>query len=97
MQRVLLNSTDSITSYPRIAVDGVVSSGFPASATALRVGPGNKDTSYQAATIDSLSTTVQGTQAIGAESLTLAGAVTIVAGRKYLVTDATHGRTRDVS
>jgi hypothetical protein len=94
MQRVLVGSTDTITSYPRIAVDGVVMSGVPSSATARRVPPQAPDaaTAYVAATVDSLSTTTQGATQEGADSIALAGSVAIVAGRRYLVTDATHGK-----
>jgi hypothetical protein len=95
MQRVLVDSTASILSYPRLAVDGIIATGVPSSATARRVPPQAADasTAYVAATVDSLSTTVQGAQSEGADSVTLAGAVTLVAGRRYLITDANHGKT----
>jgi hypothetical protein len=94
MQRVLVDSTESIVSYPRLVADGVTMSGVPSSATARRVSAVSPDavTAYQNATVDSLSTTTQGATQEGADSLSLAGAVTIVAGRRYLVTDANHGK-----
>lgn len=94
MQRVLIGSTESIVSYPRLVADGVLQSGVPSSATARRVAPQDPDlaTAYVAATVDSLSTTTQGTTLEGASSIALAGSVTIVAGRRYLITDAAHGK-----
>lgn len=93
MQRVLLGSTDTITTYPRIPSEGPASQ-IAASATARRIGPTASDAtgSYVAATVDPLSTTVQGAHAEGAVSVTLAGAVTVVAGRRYLITDGTTGQ-----
>jgi len=94
MQRVLVGSTDTILSYPRLTADGIVTTGVPSSATARRVTPQVPDasTAYVAATVDSLSTTTQGAHSEGGDSVTLAGAVTIVAGRRYLITDASHGK-----
>jgi hypothetical protein len=93
MLRVLVGSTESVTSYPRLVADGVVSTGVPTSGTARRVSPVDADeaTAYVAATIDSVSTTMSAAAVEGATSLTLAGAVTLIAGRRYLVTDATTG------
>lgn len=93
MLRVLKDSTDTVISYPRLIADGFIATGLPVSCTAKRVTPTSADTSFQSATVDSLSTTVQGTQQIGAESITLAGSVSIIAGRKYQIVDASHGRT----
>jgi hypothetical protein len=95
MQRVLLGSTDTIVSYPRVARDGVVRpSGVATSATARRVAPTDADaaTAYVAATVEGVSTTTQGAKQEGDEFITLAGAQTIVAGRRYLLIDASHGR-----
>lgn len=94
MQRVLVGSTDTVISYPRLVADGVTMSGVPSSATARRVPPQDPDAydAYVAATVDSLSTTTSGVTLEGADSITLAGSVTIVAGRRYLVTDADHGK-----
>jgi len=99
MQRILLGTTQSVVSYPRVLRDDVMRlSGVPTSATARRVGQVSRDpeTAYVAATIDSLSTTTQGAHQEGDESITLAGAVAIVAGRRYLITDAVHGRVLTV-
>jgi len=99
MQRILLGTTQSVVSYPRVLRDDVMRlSGVPTSATARRVGQVSRDpeTAYVAASIDALSTTTQGAHQEGDESITLAGAVAIVAGRRYLITDATHGRVLTV-
>lgn len=94
MQRVLVDSTATILSYPRLAVDGLVTTGVPSSATARRVAPQSPDaaTAYVAATVDSLSTTTQGATSEGADSIALAGAVSLVEGRRYLIVDANHGK-----
>lgn len=93
MLRVLLNSTETITSYPRLAADGILTSHLATSATARRVGPGANDdpTAYVAATVDPISTTTQGAHTEGDDSITVAAAQTWVAGRRYLITDATRG------
>jgi hypothetical protein len=96
MQRILLGTTQSVVSYPRVLRDDVMRlSGVPTSATARRVGQVSRDpeTAYVAATIDSLSRTTQGAHQEGGESITLNSAVAIVAGRRYLITDAVHGRS----
>ena len=97
MQRVLVDSTQAIVSYPRLAPDAVTS-GVPTSATARRVAPTDADDAdtYSAATIDSLSTTLSAAALQGDETLALAGAVTVVAGSRYLVTDATTGARVEV-
>jgi hypothetical protein len=94
MQRVLVGSTESIVSYPRLVADGVTVSGVPSSATARRVPPQAPDAfdAYVAATVDALSTTTQGTTQEGADCISLGGSVTIVAGRRYLITDVVHGK-----
>ena len=92
--RVLLNSTETITSYPRLHADGTLTSHVATSATARRVAANGSDdsTAYVAATIDSLSTTTQGAHAEGADSITMAASVAVVSGRRYLITDAQNGR-----
>lgn len=94
MLRVLVGSTATILSYPRLVADGIITTGVPSSATARRVAPQYPDdvNSYQAATVDSLSTTTQGTTQEGADSIALAGSVSLVEGRRYLIVDATHGK-----
>lgn len=94
MLRVLLGSTETITTYPRLAADGVLTSHVATSATARRVGTGDSDPvgSYVAATVDPLSTTTQGAHQEGDDSITVQAAQTWVAGRRYLITDATAGR-----
>lgn len=94
MQRVLVGSTETIVSYPRLTADGIIATGVPSSATARRVAPQAPDaaTAYVAATVDSLSTTTQGATSEGADSIALAGSVTTIAGRRYLITDANHGK-----
>lgn len=94
MLRVLLGSAETISTYPRLAADGVLTSHLATSATARRIGPGAKDDvgSYVAATVDPLSTTTQGAHQEGDDSITVQSAQTWVAGRRYLITDATAGR-----
>jgi len=96
MQRVLVGSTQTVVSYPRIARDGVVRpSGVATLATARRVAPTDADeaTAYVAATVEAVSTTTQGAKQEGDESITLAIAQTIVAGNRYLLIDSVHGRS----
>jgi hypothetical protein len=94
MLRVLLGSTETITSYPRLAADGVLTSHVATSAAARRITPTNPDAegAYTAATIDSVSATTQGAHQEGDDSITTSVAQTWVAGRRYLITDATAGR-----
>lgn len=94
MLRVLLGSTETITTYPRLHADGVLASHVATSATARRIGPGGSDDvgTYVAATVDPISTTAQGAHSEGASSITVANAQTWIAGRRYLITDATAGR-----
>lgn len=94
MLRVLLGSTETITSYPRLAADAVLTSHVATSATARRIGPTNPDAegSYVAATVDPISTTTLGGHQEGADSITVSVAQNWVAGRRYLITDAAHGR-----
>jgi hypothetical protein len=95
MHRILLGTTQSIVSYPRVMRDGLIRpSGVPTSATARRVTPLVPDeaTAYVAATIDAVAVTVQGAHLEGAESIALGTAATIVAGQRYLLIDANHGR-----
>lgn len=94
MLRVLLNSTETVTTYPRLAADGVLTSHVATSATARRIGPGASDDvgTYVAATVDPLSATTQGAHQEGDDSITVSVAQTWVAGRRYLITDATAGR-----
>lgn len=93
MQRVLVGSTESIVSYPRLSPDGVIPAGVPSSATARRVSPRDPDpdTGYVTATVDALSSTLASAANEGASALTLSSPQLIVAGRRYLVTDATTG------
>jgi hypothetical protein len=66
--------------------------------TARRVCPASSDAldGYQAVTVDALSTTMSSAALEGDESIALAGTVTVVAGRRYLITDATTGRVLEV-
>jgi hypothetical protein len=95
MKRVLLGSTESIASYPKMNAGGLVL-GVPSSATALRVTEANRDTVYQNATIDSLSATVIQYQEADTDAIMLSSSVTIVKGNRYLVTDALTGARFEV-
>lgn len=94
MLRVLLNSTETITSYPRLHADTVLTSHVATSATARRIGPSASDAvgAYVAATVDPISATTQGAHQEGDDSITVSVAQAWVAGRRYLITDATAGR-----
>lgn len=94
MLRVLVGSTESILSYPRLVADGLVSTGVPSSATARRVPSQSPDPvgTYVAATVDPLSTTTQGATQEGADSISLGSSATFVEGRRYLIVDANHGK-----
>jgi hypothetical protein len=95
MQRVLVGSTESILSYPRLSDDVGISTGVPSDpATARRISSQYPDADgvYVAATIDSLSTTTQGACSEGDDRIPLAASVAIVAGRRYLVTDSASAR-----
>jgi hypothetical protein len=94
MLRVLLNSTETVMSYPRLAANAVLTSHVATSASARRIGPGGSDVvgTYVAATIDPLSTTTQGAHQEGDDSITVASAQTWIAGRRYLITNATRGK-----
>jgi len=98
VQRILLGTTQEIVSYPRLSPDGLVT-GVPSSVTARRVPTVYEDgvDEYQAVTVDALSTTLSAVALEGDESLTLAGSVTVVAGRRYLVTDANTLRKIEVT
>jgi hypothetical protein len=94
MQRVLVGSTESIVSYPRLSDDVGISTGVASSATARRIASQYPDAvgAYVAATVDALSTTTQGPCAEGDDRIPLAASVAIVAGRRYLVTDSASAR-----
>jgi hypothetical protein len=94
MLRVLLNSTETVTSYPRLHANNLLTSHVATSATARRIGPGASDPvgTYVAATVDPISTTTQGAHQEGDDSITVSVAQAWVAGRRYLITDATAGR-----
>ena len=84
MLRVLVGSTETITTYPRLAADGLLTSHVATSATARRITPTNADAvgAYAAATVDPLSATTQGAHQEGDDSITVAIAQTWVAGRR---------------
>lgn len=94
MQRVIVGSTESVLSYPRLSADGGISTGVATTATARRIAPQYPDAAgaYVAATIDPLSTTSQGPCLEGDDRIPLAASVAIVAGRRYLVTDSASAR-----
>lgn len=94
MLRVLLGSTETVTTYPRLHANNVLTSHVATSATARRIGPGASDDvgTYVAASIDPLSATTQGAHQEGDDSITVSVAQNWVAGRRYLITDATAGR-----
>lgn len=88
MQRILLGSTQSVSSYPRLAPDRIVT-GVPSGVTALRVTPVARDTTYQPASVDPLTTSTDASISEGADSFTLnLTGDPVVIGRRYLIADA---------
>lgn len=92
MQRIQKDTTPTIYGVPRLA-PGELKTFLAASVTARRVPPNSAgvDTAFQAATVDSLSTTVYGAHSEGSNFITLASSSTLVAGRRYLITDNVSG------
>lgn len=89
MHRILLGTTQSIVSYPRVMRGNTHATGVPTSATARRVTPLVPDeaTAYVAATIDAAATTLSVAAVEGDVSLTLTAPMAIVAGQRYLIQD----------
>lgn len=88
-QRILLGSTQSLVSYPRVAPGGAFLRGVPSSAT-VRIGTvaDSMPSVGVSATVDSVSTTATQAALEGATSITVAS-MTAVLGRRYLVQPAT--------
>jgi len=93
-QRILRASTQTLVSYPRLHPQDVVL-GAPSSVTVKLQTPAVQETTYSAATFDTLSTTTQGAHQEGDTHITLAASVALTAGRRYLIQLAT-GRDIDV-
>lgn len=93
-QRILRASTQTLVSYPRLHPNDVVL-GQPSSVTVNLQTPASADGTYVAATADSLSTTTQGAHAEGADHISLASSVALIAGRRYLIA-LTDGRNIEV-
>lgn len=83
-QRIMRASTQTLVSYPRLHPAEVVL-GQPSAVTVNLQTPAVQDTTYSAAVADALSTTTQGAHQEGADNITLAASVAIVAGRRYLI------------
>lgn len=92
MQRVQKDTQPTIYGVPRLAPNELKTF-LAASVTARRVPPNSAglDSTFVAATVDSLSGTVYGAHQDGSNYLTLASAATLVAGRRYLITDNVTG------
>lgn len=97
MQRVLVDSTESVVSYPRLSADSIAS-GVPSSVTARRITPIAQDEDFATAspTVDSLSATSSDEAREGDTSISLTASAAIVAGRRYLITDAETGARVEV-
>lgn len=93
-QRILRASTQTLTSYPRLHPSDVIL-GQPSSVSVLLQTPAVQETTYSAATADTLSTTTQGAHQEGDDQLTLAASVPLVAGRRYLI-ELVSGRNIEV-
>jgi len=87
-QRILRASTQTLVSYPRLHPQEVLL-GQPSSVTVKLQTPAVQETTYSAATADSLSTTTQGSHAEGTTNVSLSASVALVAGRHYLIELAT--------
>lgn len=88
--KVLKDTTQSILGYPRIAAVNAWLRAQPTSATVRVATPSTSMPAIadaEAATVDALATTLAAAAADGATSLTLAGAVALKRGRRYLVAD----------
>lgn len=94
MQRILLGTTQSIVSYPRVMRGERHGTGVATSATARRVTPVVPDaaSAYVAATVDAAATTLSAAASEGAVSLALTAPMVFVAGQQYLIQDETTGR-----
>lgn len=78
-QHITYGSTESLIGYYSPKPEP------PSSATVAVYAPGVSDVSVEAATVDSVSTTLSAAAAAGATTLTVASATGITAGRSYLV------------
>lgn len=85
-QRILVGSTQTIVSYPRVSPSGALVCGQPSSAQ-VRVGTPavSLPSSFSSATVDTLSTTVGYNADEGEWVITLGATQTLVSGRQYLV------------
>jgi hypothetical protein len=86
-QQIIKGTTGTLVSYPPPPLAG------PPSAVTVRLNTPNQQmpAAGVSATADAVSQTTTGTTSRGATSIALSGAATFVAGRKYLLTDATTG------
>lgn len=90
VQRILVGSTQAIVSYPRVSPAGAALLAQPSSVT-VRVGTPAVSTSlatYEAATVDNVSTTLENAAVEGDTTLTLAASTALVRGRRYIVAAA---------
>lgn len=93
-QKLLRASTQTLVAYPRLAPQRLLLA-TPTSATVRLLTPASQGSTYDPATVDSLSTTTQGAHAEGQDHVTLAGSVALVANRRYLISPGS-GRLLDV-
>lgn len=90
-QRILVGSTQTLVSYPRLN-NGQIVMAQPTSCT-VRIGTPAvaMPTATVSATVDTVSTTLSSATAEGYTSLALAGSVAVVAGQRYILTGASGG------
>ena len=93
-QKILRASTQTLIGYPRLAPQRLLLA-QPTSATVKLLMPAVQGTTYDAATVDTLSTTTQGAHSEGQDHVTLSASVALVAGRRYLI-EPGGGRFLDV-
>lgn len=88
MQKFLRDTTPTLISYPRVSSGGQFMRRVPTSATVMVKSPAAPSTSYAAATVDSVATTLSAAASEGANSVTVASATGINARRRYLIAQA---------
>lgn len=89
-QKVLLGSTQTLVSYPRLSPGGAPLMAQAASVTVRIATPAVSMTAaaYESATVDTLSTTLAASYGEGATEITLGAAQALVRGRRYLILPA---------
>jgi hypothetical protein len=93
-QKILRASTQTLVTYPRLAPQRLLLEA-PTSATVKLLMPAVQGTTYDPATVDTLSATTLGAHQEGDDHVTLSASVALVANRRYLL-EPGNGRHLDV-